>query len=206
MASQLFTPFTMRGLQLSNRIVVSPMGQYSARNGIASGWHHMHLGNLAVSGAGLVITEATAVHPSGLLSPRDLGLWSDEHAAALEPVIAFCREHGRAALGMQLWHSGRKGSVTVAWERQQYIPKDKGGWTTYSASPIAYPGRGVPDALDEVARIVRDLFQAASRAAVECRRLRRVTPRYEQCLAAVEESLQNFEGYVIMAKLMKGSS
>ena len=95
MASQLFTPFTMRGLQLSNRIVVSPMGQYSARNGIASGWHHMHLGNLAVSGAGLVITEATAVHPSGLLSPRDLGLWSDEHAAALEPVIALDRKSTR---------------------------------------------------------------------------------------------------------------
>ena len=148
MPSQLFTPFTMRGLTLPNRIVVSPMGQYSAKQGSATAWHMMHLGSLAVSGAGLLITEASAVHPNGLLSPSDLGIWSDEHVAALEPVIAFCRAHGHARLGMQLWHAGRKGSVTVAWERQQFRTPEQGGWTIYSASPIAYPGRGVPEALD----------------------------------------------------------
>ena len=144
----LFSPFKLRDLALPNRIVVSPMAQFSARNGCATSWHLMHLGSLAVSGAGLLITEAAAVHPNGLGTPGDLGIWSDEHAAALEPVIEFCRSHGGARLGMQIYHSGRKGSITVAWEKQRYIPKDKGGWTTYGASPIPYPGRGDPVVLD----------------------------------------------------------
>lgn len=142
------------------------MGQYSARDGCATQWHLMHLGHLAVSGAGLLITEATAVHPNGRLSPGDLGTWCDENAEALEPVIAFCRTHGSARLGVQLWHSGRKGSVTKAWEKQLHIPKDKGGWTTYSASPIPYPGRGVPVAPDKkgIDELVACFAAAAARA------------------------------------------
>jgi 2,4-dienoyl-CoA reductase-like NADH-dependent reductase (Old Yellow Enzyme family) len=145
--SLLFSPYTMRSLTLPNRIVVSPMGQYSAEEGSATEWHLMHLGHLAVSGAGLLITEATAVHPSGRLSKHDLGLWSDENAAALEPVIQFCRRHGGAKLGMQLYHGGRKGSISVGWEGQRAIPADAGGWTPSSSSDDPYPGRNKPEAL-----------------------------------------------------------
>jgi 2,4-dienoyl-CoA reductase-like NADH-dependent reductase (Old Yellow Enzyme family) len=166
MATTLFSQYKMRDLVLPNRIVVSPMGQYSAENGNATDWHLMHLGHLAVSGAGLVITEATAVDPNGRISKHDLGLWSDENAAALEPVVAFCRKYGGAKLGMQLYHAGRKGSVTVAWERQRPISPQDGGWTIYSASDVAYPGRNTPEALSEqgVARTIRAFAAAAERA------------------------------------------
>ena len=115
MPSHLFSPFRLRGLDLANRIVVSPMAQYSAENGCANKSHLMHLGNMSISGAGLLIIEATAVERDGRLSPGDLGLWCDENEAALEPVVAFCRKHGAARIGLQLQHAGRKGSVTLAW-------------------------------------------------------------------------------------------
>ena len=115
LGSKLFSPLTMRSLELPNRIVVSPMGQYSASEGSVSEWHLMHLGSLAVSGAGLLIIEASAVSPNGRLSPNDSGIWSDANAAALEPAVKFARKFGGAKLGIQLWHAGRKGSVTVAW-------------------------------------------------------------------------------------------
>ena len=166
MASMLFSPLTMRDLTLQNRIVVSPMGQYSAQNGSVSDWHMMHLGSLAVSGAGLLIIEASAVDPAGRLSPNDLGIWSDENAAALEPAIAFCRKFGGARLGMQLWHAGRKGSVTVAWERQQRIAQEDGGWIPYGASDIPYPGRTTPIALDKAGiKHVIDCHVAAAQRA-----------------------------------------
>jgi 2,4-dienoyl-CoA reductase-like NADH-dependent reductase (Old Yellow Enzyme family) len=166
MGSMLFSPYKMRDVELRNRIVVSPMGQYSAKKGCAGNWHMMHLGNLAVSGAGLLITEAAAVHPHGLLSPNDLGIWNDEQAAALEPIVEFCRQHGGAKLGMQLWHSGRKGSVTVAWERQQRIPIDQGGWSPVGASPLPYPGRNDPVVPDRagIAELVQSYVDAAKRA------------------------------------------
>lgn len=148
MTSALFSPIRLRDLELPNRIVVSPMGQYSARDGCATDWHMVHLGHLALSGAGLLITEATAVHPNGRLSPCDLGIWSDEAAAALEPVFAFCRKFGGSKLGMQLWHAGRKSSLSVAWEGQRPLSKEEGGWTIYSSSDLPYPGRHTPVALD----------------------------------------------------------
>ncbi len=147
----LFAPFPLRDLMLPNRIVVSPMGQYSSPNGCATDWHIMHLGHLAVSGAGLLIAEAAAVHPDGRSSTTDLGIWSDEQAAALEPVFEFCRRHGGAKLGMQIYHSGRKGSITSAWEGQRYIPPEQGGWATCAPSAIPYPGRGMPVVLDHAA-------------------------------------------------------
>jgi len=166
MSSTLFSKFKMRDLELSNRIVVSPMGQYSAENGCATDWHMMHLGHLSVSGAALLITEATAVNLPGRLSKNDLGLWSDENEAALGRVVAFCRKHGGAKLGIQLYHGGRKSSITTAWEGQKAIPIDKGGWTTYSASDVPYPGRNVPVALDEagVKREISAFAAAAERA------------------------------------------
>jgi 2,4-dienoyl-CoA reductase-like NADH-dependent reductase (Old Yellow Enzyme family) len=164
--SALFSKFKMRDLELNNRIVVSPMGQYSGDNGSATDWHMMHLGHLAVSGAGLLITEATAVNPEGRLSKTDLGLYSDANEAALGRVIAFCRQHGGAKLGIQLYHGGRKSSISTAWEGQKAIALDKGGWTPHSASDIPYPGRNDPRALDEagIKREIAAFISAAERA------------------------------------------
>jgi len=162
--SLLFSPLALRDLELPNRIMVGPMGQYSANDGSLGAWHLMHLGSLAVSGAGLIVIEATAVNAGGRLSPRDPGLWSDANEAALKPILEFCREHGGARLGLQLFHSGRKGSVTVAWERQQVIPVERGGWIPRAPSAIAYPGRTTPKPLDleEMRQLVAD-FVAATR-------------------------------------------
>ncbi|MGD9845345.1 MAG: NADH:flavin oxidoreductase/NADH oxidase [Variibacter sp.] len=166
MASKLFSPLALRGLELPNRIVVSPMGQYSANDGCVSEWHLMHLGTLSVSGAGLLIIEASAVNPNARLSPHDCGIWSDANAAALEPAVQFCRKFGGAKLGLQLWHAGRKGSVTVAWEGQKPIPIDKGGWAPAGASAIPYPGRNTPIALDAegIRSAIQDHVDAAKRA------------------------------------------
>ena len=107
--AHLFEPLALDEVALPNRIVVSPMCQYmcEARDGLATDWHLMHLGQFAVGGAGLVFTEATAVSPEGRISPEDLGIWSDAHVAALERVVAFARRHGGARLGIQLAHAGR---------------------------------------------------------------------------------------------------
>jgi NADPH2 dehydrogenase len=144
----LFSPLRLRELELPNRIMVGPMGQYSAKDGSLGPWHLMHVGSLAVSGAGLVVIEATAVNPGGRLSPRDPGLWCDANEAALVPILDFCREFGGARIGLQLFHSGRKGSVTVAWEHQRVIPVEQGGWTPLAASALPYPKRNVPKPLD----------------------------------------------------------
>lgn len=162
----MFSPFQLRDLPLSNRIVVSPMAQFSAVEGCATDWHLMHLGNLSVSGAGLMITEAVAVDIDGRCTPGDLGIWSDKQAASLEPIGSFCRKHGGARLGMQLYHAGRKGSVTSPWERQQYIPIERNGWMTSGASDIPYPERGHPVALDRdgIAAVIKSFVSAAHRA------------------------------------------
>lgn len=166
MAAKLFTPFQLRGLELANRIVVSPMAQYSAEEGCAVPWHLMHLGTMAVSGAGLLILEATSVARDARLSRHDLGLWSDANEEALKPVVAFCRKHGHAKLGIQLQHAGRKGSVTVAWEGQREIPLEKGGWVMQGADTIPYPNRTAPMRLDrtQIAATIEDFARAAQRA------------------------------------------
>jgi 2,4-dienoyl-CoA reductase-like NADH-dependent reductase (Old Yellow Enzyme family) len=103
----LFQPLTMRSVTFANRIMVSPMGQCSAIDGCATNWHMMHLGNMAISGAGALCIEATAVSPSGRNTPVDLGIWGDKQAEAIKPAIEFCRENSDARLGMQLWLVGR---------------------------------------------------------------------------------------------------
>ena len=166
MRSKLFSPLRLRGLELPNRIMVGPMGQYSANDGCLGPWHLMHLGSLAVSGAGLLVIEATAVNPDGRLSPHDPGLWSDANEAALAPILDFCREHGGARLGLQLFHSGRKGSVTVAWERQQVIPPERGGWVPRAPSAIPYPRRTMPKVLDvdDMRQLVQDYVAVTRRS------------------------------------------
>jgi 2,4-dienoyl-CoA reductase-like NADH-dependent reductase (Old Yellow Enzyme family) len=164
--SLLFTPFRLRDVEFANRIVVSPMGQHSAEAGIAADWHHMHLGQFAVSGAGLVITEAVAIEPRGRVSRGCLGIWNDEQAQALGRIVSFCRKYGTARMGIQLSHSGRKGSVSTSWEGARPVGVDKGGWTTLAPSALAYPGRIAPAQLsvDDIATLIDQFGQAARRA------------------------------------------
>ncbi len=162
----LFSPFKLRGLKLPNRIVVSPMAQYSAQAGVATDWHLMHMGNLAVSGAGLFITEATSIEPDARVSPYCLGLWSDAHEEALARIVRFCREHGDTKLGIQLMHSGRKGSVGAPWQGQQAAGPAHGGWKTWSCSEVAYPDRPAPRAMTHVdLAAVRERYVEATRRA-----------------------------------------
>jgi 2,4-dienoyl-CoA reductase-like NADH-dependent reductase (Old Yellow Enzyme family) len=166
MNSRLFTPLKLRELELPNRIMVSPMGQYSSQDGCMGTWHMMHLGSLSLSGAGLLMVEATAVAPDGRLSAHDPGLWSDENAAAMAPILDFCRTHGGSRLGIQLFHSGRKGSVSVAWKGQKIVPLERGGWVPKAPSPTPYPGRTMPDVLDPsgIDRIIGNFVASAGRA------------------------------------------
>ena len=166
--SALFSPLSLRGLTLRNRVVVSPMCQYSAAaDGRASPWHMIHLGSLALSGAGLLCTEATAVEPNGRISPVDLGLWDDATEAALAPVLAAIRSHSRIPVAMQLAHAGRKASTEVPWQGGLQIPAARGGWSTCAPSALPQrPGEAPPVPLDRagLAR-VRDAFAASARRA-----------------------------------------
>ena len=137
--TDLFTPLEMRDCEAPNRIAVSPMCQYSCRtDGLPTEWHRVHLGSRAVGGAGIVLTEATAVEPRGRITPHDLGVWSDEHAAALEPITDFIREQG-AVPGIQLAHAGHKAGKSRPWEGNVPLAPEDGGWEVLSPSPEAYP-------------------------------------------------------------------
>ncbi len=165
--SSLFSPLVLREVSFPNRIVVSPMCQYSAEEGSATDWHLMHLGSLALSGAGLLFTEATAVEPDGRITRHCLGLWSDANEAALARVVAFCGVHARVRLGMQLAHAGRKASTRRPWEGRDPLDAGEGAWQTWSSSARPHaPGWPAPLPLDEggMAR-VRDAFAAAARRA-----------------------------------------
>ena len=135
----LFDPLTIRSVTFKNRIVVSPMCQYSSADGFATDWHLVHLGSRAVGGAGLVFTEATAVSPEGRISPQDLGIWKDEHIPMLRRITDFISTHG-AVPGIQLAHAGRKGSTPPAWEKSRVLSEAEGGWHTV-AQPDAIQGR-----------------------------------------------------------------
>ncbi|MEJ2666608.1 MAG: NADH:flavin oxidoreductase/NADH oxidase [Deinococcales bacterium] len=163
----LFDPLVLRGLHLQNRIAVSPMCQYSSVDGFADDWHLVHLGTRAVGGAGLVITEATAVEARGRISPRDLGLWQDAHVDGLRRITRFVHEQGGAA-GIQLAHAGRKASTYHPWAGAHgAVPEQDGGWQVVgpSSQPFA-PDYPRPRALraDEAAGIVAAFEAAASRA------------------------------------------
>ncbi len=163
----LFTPLQLRDVTLRNRIAVSPMCQYSSRDGYADDWHLVHLGSRAVGGAGLVFTEAAAVLPEGRISPDDLGIWRDEHVAFLARITRFIREHGAAA-GIQLAHAGRKASTARPWEGGRPLGVEQRGWTPLVApSALAFDaGYQVPEALDldGIRRVVAAFRAAAQRA------------------------------------------
>ena len=166
----LFEPLQLRGSRLPNRIVVSPMCMYSATDGTASPWHHVHLGSLACSGAGLVLAEATSVEARGRITPNCLGLWSDENEQALAEVVATVKSVApRSVLGIQLAHAGRKASHARPWAPSRgYVEPDRGGWTTIGASAdswedVAPPAAEMTDReLDEV----RSAFADSARRAV----------------------------------------
>ncbi len=165
--AHLFDPLVLRGLTLPNRIVVSPMCQYSASNGDATAWHKAHLGSLALGGAGMLCLEATAVSREGRITPGCLGLWSDENEAALARVVQMLRAASPIRLAIQLGHAGRKASSAAPWDGGQLIAADAGGWQPLAPSALPQkPQEPPPRALtaDELARIKADFVQAATRA------------------------------------------
>jgi 2,4-dienoyl-CoA reductase-like NADH-dependent reductase (Old Yellow Enzyme family) len=165
--SPLFSPFELRGVRLRNRIVVSPMCQYSAERGEATAWHLMHVGNLALSGAGMFCFEATAVEADGRITPACLGLWNERTEAALRPVMAAVRKYSKIAVTMQLAHAGRKASCRVPWEGGEVIAPAQGGWLPSAPSALAYKsGEPSPLALDAagLARVRTGFAEAAKRA------------------------------------------
>jgi len=167
MPSQLFTPISLRSVELPNRVVVAPMCQYSAEDGSVTDWHLMHLGQFSVAGPGLVFVEATGVEPAGRITPGCVGLWSDENEAALKRVFDFCRGFGNAKLGMQLAHAGRKASCDVPWAGAAPLsPDDPRAWQTFGPSALPYAdGWHMPDELDAdgLNRIKAAFVQATER-------------------------------------------
>lgn len=166
----LFTPLRLRGLELANRIVVSPMCQYAAEDGRATAWHLVHYGALAMGGAALLMVEATAVTAEGRITHHCLGLWDEDCAQAMVPVLDFCRRHGTARLGIQLGHAGRKGSAHRPLDGGGPLTRAEGAWTTLAPSSVPFDdGWPAPRAARE-----EDLFSlldAYARAAARAARL-----------------------------------
>ncbi|MBC7706446.1 MAG: NADH:flavin oxidoreductase/NADH oxidase [Rhodoferax sp.] len=165
--STLFSPFPLRSVVLANRIVVSPMCQYSADDGKATAWHMMHLGGLALSGAGMLCIEATAVEAVGRITPRDLGLWNDATEEALKPIVAAIRQYAKTALVMQVAHAGRKASSQVPWDGGQLMPVSDGGWVPEAPSALPQKdGEAAPAAIDATGLVrIRDAFAATAQRA-----------------------------------------
>ena len=164
--SALFSPYQLAGFTPENRIVVSPMCQYSAVDGSATDWHIMHLGQMALSGAGLLILEATGVEPRGRISPACLGLYSDDNEMALERVLKAVRAHSRARIGIQLGHAGRKASVDLPWRGNKPLAPGAGGWEPVGPSALPFSeGWNMPKPIDraEMDKIVAAFVQATRR-------------------------------------------
>jgi len=165
--TSLFQPLMLKKIELRNRIVVSPMCQYSSIDGFANDWHLVHLGSRAVGGAGLIISEATAVSPEGRITPDDLGIWKDAHIEKLTQITTFMKAQGCVA-GIQLAHAGRKASHQSPWKGGEAIaPTEAGGWTTVAPSAIPFKEGGpLPQALDSagISKVITDFKEAAKHA------------------------------------------
>ncbi len=173
MQKSLFSPICIGGVDLPNRIVVSPMCQYAAVEGLAQPWHWFHIGGLAMSGAGLVIMEATAVEPRGRINSSCLGLYTDEHEAALTRLVSEVKSvPGTSRLGIQLSHAGRKASTHKTWERGRgpTLVPGEGGWSVVGPTSTPFgDGWAVPTELDgDGLRSVRQAFVTAAARAVRC--------------------------------------
>lgn len=169
MAPRLFEPITLRGLEIANRITVSPMCQYSAVSGVPNDWHLVHLGRFAMSGAGLIFTEATGVEPEGRITPGCTGMYNDACEAAWARIVAFMKSVGDSRVGMQLGHAGRKGSTVAPWEGGGLI-EDDSGWEPPAPSPVAYlpgwpePKEMAPEDFDRIKAAFVDATRRADRA------------------------------------------
>src|SRR5689334_3451779 len=165
--SALFSSYTLRELTMKNRIVVSPMCQYSSENGMPTDWHLVHLGSRAVGGAAMVFVEATAVSPEGRISPGDSGIWSDAHAEAFKPITSFIKSQNAVA-AIQLAHAGRKASTDVPWRGGGFLRADEGGWQTMAPSPIPFretdePPRAMTRA--DIEQVIAQFADATHRSA-----------------------------------------
>ena len=177
MSADLFTPLTLRATTIPNRVMVSPMCQYSCenRNGHATDWHAQHLMSRAVGGAGIVMTEATAVDPQGRISPEDLGIWADDHVDPLADITSFIKDQGSVP-GIQLAHAGRKASTSRPWEGHDPLQPDDGGWDVLgpTADPYPYDEQDAPTTrhmsradMDAVTEAFVDAAERADRAGFE---------------------------------------
>lgn len=166
---KLFTPLRIRNLEIENRIVIAPMCQYSAQEGCMTDWHTLHLGQLALSGAGLLTIEAAAVSPEGRITYADVGLYDDQSEAAMAQVLSTLRKWSNIPVGIQLAHAGRKASTYKPWEKSgQIAPNQEGGWQTLAPSAVPYTdGYVPPTALDSdgLATVRNQFADAAKRAA-----------------------------------------
>lgn len=164
--SKLFSPLTIKNIILKNRIVMSPMCQYTAKDGYSNDWHLLHYGSRAIGAAGLIIQEATAVTPEGRISPGDLGIWNDDHITGLKKIVDFVHKHGAVA-GIQLAHAGRKASCELPWNGGKQLELDKGGWETIAPSDLPYTaGDRTPVSLNkkDIDSVVLSFRAAALRA------------------------------------------
>jgi 2,4-dienoyl-CoA reductase-like NADH-dependent reductase (Old Yellow Enzyme family) len=162
----LFESLSIRGITFKNRIVVSPMCEYSSTDGFANDWHLVHLGSRAVGGAGLVLTEATAVSPEGRITPNDLGIWKDEHVEFLKRIVNFIEAQGSVA-GIQLAHAGRKASHHIPWKGGKALRADEGAWQTVAPSAIPFtPEEPAPKAMtkEDISKFIEDFRLATVRA------------------------------------------
>ncbi len=167
MTSALFSPIRLAGLELPNRIVVAPMCQYSADDGVGNDWHMTHLGMLSISGAGMLVIEATHVERRGRITHGCLGLYSDECEAALERIVYHCHRIGAAKMAIQLAHAGRKASSQRPWEGAKALAEDQDPWPTIAPSALPFgPGWHTPHAMNEadMARVTTAFTDAAKRA------------------------------------------
>lgn len=159
----LFSPIHIRSLTLKNRIALSPMQQYSAKNGVPDNWHLVHLGSRAVGGAGLILTECTAVSEEGLATLSDVGIWNDEQKNAWKNIVNFVHEQD-AKIGVQLWHAGGKGSLKHPNERMKPLTPEEGGWTVKSSSAQEFNGVFAEElTIDEIQELKTKFVKAALR-------------------------------------------
>jgi len=166
--SKIFSPLNIKNITLKNRIVMSPMCQYSSIDGFTNDWHLVHLGSRAVGGAGLIIAEATAVSPEGRISPGDVGLWKDEHILGLSRIVNFVHQQGALA-GIQLAHAGRKASCAVPREGGKQLDNSHGGWQTVGPGNTPFnDGERAPESLNKegIDKVISDFKAASGRALV----------------------------------------
>lgn len=164
--SKLFSPLRIKDIIFKNRLVVSPMCQYTSNDGFASDFHLVHLGSRAMGGFGLIIQEATAVSPEGRITPGDMGIWKDKHIDKLKEITKFIHEHGSIA-GMQLAHAGRKASCAIPWEGGKQLQQTQGAWKTWSASAVPfYPDDDTPMEMnmEDIQKVIEDFKTAAQRS------------------------------------------